>query len=215
MTVQQISVTRALVELKRLDERISKAISGGQFVARTIGRDTNKKVVGSSDSVTAIEQKIQGSFDKVQNLITNREKMKSAIVMSNANTKVTILGRVISVAEAIELKSTVGFRTQYLNTMRGQLTSERNYVDKASAMLDAEIETSLNTLYGADSKKIDADTVKSVTDVKKSQKEQVLLDPSKVEEKIAAVEADILNLTSELDFVLSESNARTVIEVEL
>jgi len=215
MTTQQISVTRALVELKRLDERITKAISGGQFIARTIGRDTNRKVVGSTDSVSAVEQKIQGSFDKVNSLIANRERMKSAIVMSNANTKVTILGKVVSVAEAIELKSTVGFRSQYMNTMRQQLTAERNQVDKSAIMLDAEIETSLNTLYGADSKKIDAETMKSVSDVKKSQKEQALLDSGKVEEKIAAVEADILNLTSELDFVLSESNAKTVIEVEL
>ena len=215
MAMQQISVTRALVELKRLDERISKAISGGRFISRTIGRDSNKKVVGSNDSVTAVEQAIQGSFDKVNSLVMNREKMKSAIVMSNANTKVTILGKVISVAEAIELKSTVGFRTLYLNTMRAQLTSERNFVDKAAILLDAEIETSLNTLYGADSKKIDAETLKSVSDVKKSQKEQALLDAGKIEDKIAAVEAAILNLTSELDFVLSESNAKTVIEVEM
>ena len=215
MATQQISVTRALVELKRLDERISKAISGGQFVARTIGRDNHKKVVGSTASVTETEQKIQGSFDKVQSLIANREAMKSAIVMSNAKTMVTILGKTVSVAEAIELKSTVGFRTQYLNTMRQQLTSERNQVDKSAILLDAEIETSLNTLYGADSKKIDAETLKSVSDVKKNQKEQALLDSGKIEDKMAAVEADILNLSSELDFVLSESNAKTVISVEL
>ena len=215
MAAQQISVTRALVELKRLDERITKAITGGRFIARTIGRDANKKVVGSTDSVTAVEQSIQGAFDKVQSLISYREKMKSAIVMSNANTKVTILGREISVAEAIELKSTVGFRSMYLNTLRSQLLAERNHVDKAASNLDLEIETSLNTLYGADSKKIDPETLKSVSDVKKSQKEQALLDAGKIEEKIADFESDILNLTSELDFVLSESNARTTIEVDM
>ena len=215
MATQQISVTRALVELKRLDERIAKAISGGRFIARTIGRDTNKKVVGSTDSVSAVEQTIQGSFDKVTALISYRERMKSAIVMSNAKTQVTILGRQISVAEAIELKSTVGFRTMYLNTLRSQLLAERTHVDKATANLDLEIETSLNTLYGADSKKIDAETLKSVSDVKKSQKEQALLDAGKIEEKILAVETDILNLSSELDFVLSESNARTVIDVDM
>lgn len=211
----QISVTRALVELKRLDERIGKAISSGQFIARTVGRDTNKKIVGATDSVADMEKKIQGSFDKVGALILNRERVKSAIVMSNATTKVTILNKTISVAEAIELKSTVAFRKLYVSTLRMQLTNERNAVDKAAILLDAEIETSLNTLYGADSKKIDAETMKSVSDVKKNQKEQTLLDAGKIEEKIAAVESDILNLTSELDFVLSESNARTTIEVEI
>lgn len=215
MTMQKISVTRALVELKRLDERITKAIASGVFVARTVGRDTNKKVVGSSDSVTAVEQKIQGSFDRVTSLISNREAIKSALVMSNATTRVKVMGRDLTVAEAIELKSTVAFRTSYVNTLRAQLLQERAHVDRANTMLDAEIETSLNALYGTDRTKIDAETAKSVAEVKKSQKEAALLDAGKIETKIEAVEADILNLSSELDFVLSESNARTEIEVNL
>lgn len=215
MTMQKISVTRALVELKRLDERINKAIASGLFVARTVGRDTNKKVVGSSDSVTAVEQRIQGSFDKVASLIANREKVKSALVMSNATTHVQVMGRSLTVAEAIELKSTVAFRTAFAAAMRNQLLQERAQIERANAQLDIEIETSLNALYGTDRTKIDAETAKSVGDVKKSQKEVALLDPSKIETKIEAVEADILNLSSELDFVLSESNAKTEIEVDL
>ena len=215
MTMQKISVTRALVELKRLDERIGKAISGGLFVARTVGRDSNKKVAGSSDSVTAVEQRIQGSFDKVTSLIANRERIKSALVLSNATTRVTVMGRTMTVAEAIELKSTVTFRTTYMSTLRHQLLQERAQVERANIALEAEIETSLNTLYGADRAKIDAETVKSVGDVKRSQKEVALLDTGKIEAKIEAVEADILNLSSELDFVLSESNAKTELEVDL
>ena len=215
MATQQISVTRALVELKRLDDKIARAISEGTFIARTIGRDTNKKVVGMNDTITAVEQKIQGSFDKVAGLIKNRESIKSAIVLSNANTRVKILDRDVTVAEAIELKSTVAFRTKFLNTLRAQLTNERTQIDRATILLDQEIETSLNALYGAERTKIDTDTVKSVSDVKKSQKEQVLLDSGKIEQKIQEVENDILNLTSELDFVLSESNAKTVISVDL
>jgi hypothetical protein len=215
MTVQTISVTRALVELKRLDERINKAITGGMFIARTVGRDGNKKVVGTADSLTAVEQRIQGSFDKVTGLIANREKIKSALVMSNASTRVTVMGRELSVAEAIELKSTVVFRTAYLTTMRHQLLQERAQVERANAALDVEIETSLNALYGADRTKIDVETVKTVGDVKRSQKEAALLDTGKIETRIEGVEADILNLSSELDFVLSESNAKTVISVDL
>lgn len=215
MAIQQISVTRALVELKRFDDKIARAISEGTFIARTIGRDTNKKVVGTNDTIAAVEQKIQGSFDKVASLIKNRESIKSAIVLSNANTRVKILDRDVTVAEAIELKSTVAFRTKFLNTLRAQLTNERTQIDRATILLDQEIETSLNALYGAERTKIDTDTVKSVSDVKKSQKEQVLLDSGKIEQKIQEVENDILNLTSELDFVLSESNAKTMISVDL
>jgi hypothetical protein len=215
MAKQQISVTRALVELKRLDDRISKAIMGGVFVGRIIGRDTNAKVVGSNDTVAAVTSKIQGSFDKVSALIANRAAIKSALVLSNAQTQVQVLGKGMTVAEAIELKSTVAFRQTFMDRMRVQQSNAREAIERANAQLDAEIETSINTLYGADRSKIDADTIKGVIDIKKSQKEQSLLDPARIEAKIEAVEADILNLTSELDFVLSESNARTSIEVEL
>lgn len=215
MTMTKISVTRALVELKRLDERIAKAIAGGLFVSRTIGRDANKKVAASSDSIVAVEQRIQGSFDKVAGLIANREKIKSALVLSNAKTLVTVMGRTMTVAEAIELKSTVTFRSSYVNAMRQQLVQERILVERANAALDTEIETSLNALYGADRTKVDGEMAKSVVDVKRNQKEAALLDTCKIETRIEAVEADILNLSSELDFVLSESNAKTEFEIDL
>ena len=95
---------------------------------------------------------------------------------------------------------------------------ERAQVERANVLLDAEIETSVNALYGTDRTKIDAETAKGVAEVKKGQKEMALLDSGRIETKIEAVEAveaDILNLSSELDFVLSESNAKTEIEVDL
>jgi hypothetical protein len=215
MAKQTISVTRALVELKRLDDRIAKAIMGGVFVGRIIGRDANAKVAESNETVAAVTSKIQGSFDKVSALIANRAAIKSALVLSNAQTQVQVIGKAMTVAEAIELKSTVAFRQTFMDRMRVQQSNAREAIERANAQLDTEIETSINTLYGADRTKIDAETIKSVLDIKKSQKEQSLLDPARIESKIEAVEADILNLTSELDFVLSESNVRTSIEVEL
>lgn len=211
----KISVTRALVEIKRLDDRINKAIGGGVFIARTIGLNTNRKVVGVAETVAQTEARIQGSFDKVAALIANRAALKSALVLSNAQTLVTVLGTTMTVAEAIELKTTVSFRTTYMDRLKAQLFNYRELVERSNNALDAEIETSLNTLYGSDRSKVDSEAIKMVTEAKKNQKEQALLDPSKIEAKIEAVDAEILNLTSELDFVLSESNARTSVEVEL
>ena len=41
----KISITRALVELKRLDQRIQQATINGLFVTRTQGANQNKKLV--------------------------------------------------------------------------------------------------------------------------------------------------------------------------
>lgn len=210
---QTMSITRGLVELKRINDRINAAIAQGRFVARTVGKNNNQKVVGYSDTVVEMGKRIQASFDTVDALIQNRQKIKSAIVLSNATTKVTVLGQEMSVAEAIELKGTIVFRNTYLVNMRSQLMRESQEVEKANVALDAAIEVSLNTIYGSDKAKHDASTLENVSKPQKEQKEAALLDPAKIEERIAKLTKEIADLESEVDFTLSESNAKTTIEV--
>ena len=210
---QQMSITRALVELKKLNDRINTAIQNGRYICRTVGKNANTKLVDATGTVDQMKTKIQASFDAVDALIGNRERIKSAIVLSNATTMVQVLGRTISVAEAIELKSTVTLRQTYLALMRGQLMRETAEVNKVNAALDATIETSLNAIYGSEKSKIDENTYKSVAGPQKEQKEAALLDPCKIEDRIAKLTEEIEELSSSLDFTLSESNARTIVEV--
>lgn len=213
MTTKKISITRALVELKRLNDRISTAISAGTFVSTVVGKNSYQKVSGSNQSVVEMTGTIQSSFDSVDTLITNRARIKSAIVMSNALTKVTIMKQEMTVAEAIELKSTVVFRRQYLQVLRNQLVVANRAIATTNATLEAAIEVSLNNIYGSEKSKITDDTYKSVANPQKEQKEASLLDPQKIEAKIAALTEEISLLESEVDFTLSESNANTLIEV--
>lgn len=213
MTTKKISITRALVELKRLNDRISTAISAGTFVSTVVGKNSYQKVSGSNQSVVEMTRTIQSSFDSVDTLITDRARIKSAIVMSNALTKVTIMKQEMTVAEAIELKSTVVFRRQYLQVLRNQLVVANRAIATTNATLEAAIEVSLNNIYGSEKSKITDDTYKSVANPQKEQKEASLLDPQKIEAKIAALTEEISLLESEVDFTLSESNASTLIEV--
>lgn len=211
---QKISITRALVELKRYDQRIAQALNA-VFVARVQGRGANRKVVGTQDTVTASEAKIKGNFDKVDALIANRAALKSAIVLSNATVKVKVLGREVSVAEAIELKTSVNQRQQYLGVLRSQNVQTKQYVEKANIDLQTKIDVSLNNIYGSDKAKVTSEMVAMVSDPQKDQYEQSALDPSGIEARIEKLQAEILEVESELDFILSESNARTEIEVEI
>lgn len=215
MTKQTISVTRALVELKRFDQRIVQVLSGGVFLNRTVGRGNFKKVVNSQDSVELTTQKIRASYDKIDQLIKNRAALKAAIVLSNATTKVKVLGQEMTVAEAIELKTSVVSRQQYLQVLRSNLTTFKNAVEVDNTKLQAKIDTSLNNIYGTEKAKIAADLVAQVSDPQKDQFEQALLDPCGIEARIEKLQNEITEIQTELDFVLSEANARTEIEVEL
>lgn len=212
-TPQTMSITRALVELKRLNDRIETAIQSGKFVSRTVGKGIYKKVVGSNDTPDQMKNKIQASFDTVDSLIANRQRIKSAIVMSNAVTTVVVSGQILSVAEAIEMKSTVAFRNLYLYTLRSQQVSETKAIEAANATLDASIEAMITTICGAEKSKIDVTTLATISEPQKEQKEAAILDPSKIEDRIAKLTEEISVLSSELDFTLSESNARTNITV--
>jgi len=211
--MSQISISRALVTLKRTNDQINTAIASGKYVSRTIGKNQYKKVGGSNDSVEQMTAKIQSSFDTVDGLIAKRQKIKSAIVLSNANTFVSIMGQTMTVAEIIELKSTVAFKEQYLQYLRVQLQRENTEVKNLNQVVDNTIDTLLTSIYGADKAKIDGDTFKNVATPQKEQKEAALLDPAKIESRIAKLTEEISVLSSEVDLLLSESNAKTMIEI--
>lgn len=210
-----MSVTRALVELKRFEERITRAINEGLFVTSTVGLEANRKVNGLNKTVAETSQMIQGSFDKVDSLIKNRAAVKAAIVKSNAATKVNILNQEMTVAEAIELKSTVNLRSLYLNQIRTQLQRARLTVDAANKALEESIDKLLTTAYGNEKGKVESAQFDAISAPQRRQRQAELLDPVGVESRIEKLQEEISQINSEIDFALSESNARTEIEVEV
>jgi hypothetical protein len=211
---KKISITRALVELKRFDQRIAQALTSGKFVDRTVGRGNKRKVPFSNASIADTEAAIRGSYDKVDQLIKNRAAMKSKIVLSNATVNVTVLGTEMTVAEAIELKSSVSSRQHYVNVLRAQLLQNRQVIEVDNAKLQTQIDTSLNSIYGTEKAKIDAAMVAQVADPQRDLLESELLDPVGIEKRIEKLQEEISEIMSEIDFVLSEANARTEIEVD-
>lgn len=60
MTQQTISVTRALVELKRYNDRVTQAIAV-PFVSITVGKEANQKVLNSNKTVSAVSSAFHDS----------------------------------------------------------------------------------------------------------------------------------------------------------
>jgi hypothetical protein len=140
--------------------------------------------------------------------------MKSKSVLSNATTKVTVVGTEMTVAEAIELKTSVASRQQYAVALRAQLLQNRQVIEADNAKLQTKIDTSLNSIYGTEKAKIDAAMVAQVADPQRDLLESELLDPVGIEKRIEKLQEEISEIMSEIDFVLSEANARTEIEVD-
>lgn len=209
----KMTVTRALVELKRLDSQIELATNTGVFAAATVGKNDFTKVLNSHKTKAEIRSVINGSFQKVEDLIAHRTKLKNAIVASNAVTQVTLGEKRMTVAQAIDLKATLPARQNLASAVKSQLAKTKAAVDMGNTKMEAEIQAQTTALLGADKSKQDAATLQMIAETQKSQKELAVVDEDFVRAKLEEIEADILNIKTELDFVLSESNALTQIEV--
>lgn len=206
-----ISVTRALAELKRIEDRLLRAQGDGMFVGVTLGKGVMTKVLSNSLSVDEAKSKIQSSFDLIESLLNQRAAIKSAIVMSNAMTKVKIGNKEVSVAEAIEMKKTVDQKRGILSTLMHALTVANGALSIQNAKLDADIEKNVAAIYSSDKSKVDKESYEMVAVPQRNQKEATLLDPSNIALKIEKLKDEISLIETELDFTLSEINAKTEI----
>lgn len=203
----EITVARALSEIKLLDKRIQKETGNTVFVTYQKGKDNPK---GFKD-VNEAHSEISASLQKIKDLIARRNKIKSGIVQSNAITKVKISGKEYTVAEAIERKTSIAYEINLLNVLKRQFQSVSQQVDRANEDVERRLDAQLEQLYGSDRKNTDT---QGVIDVFKSQNEVKLVDPIGLEKLIKSIEEEIDDFESEVDLALSESNALTVFEIE-
>lgn len=208
--MQKITVSRALVELKRFDERINQAIKSGVY---SVIMENGKPLNNVLNSTKEARGKIQGSLDKVEELISNRNKIKSAVTYANATTKVVFLGKEMTVSDVIEHKSSVRFKEDYLREIVKQKRSSEGLIEKRTS----DLEKVLNSLASEaikTEKGLDA-TTQSYIDSRREKETPTMLDGEKLEKVIEALEKEIELINTELDYVLSEVNAKTEIEVNI
>jgi hypothetical protein len=111
------TITSALFELKKLDNRIKKIVDKTTFIIC----ETNTPYEDDFMQ-TAITE-----FDLFNHLVERRNKIKNAIMMSNMTTMVEIAGNKMNVSEALEFKETIGYKMILLESMieqRQQVSNE-------------------------------------------------------------------------------------------
>lgn len=212
--MNKMSVTRALAELKRIDDRLNRMTTDQSiFVSIAVGHGDKMKVLGVSDTTLNVTSQIVSNRDRVNSMIETRAKIKAAVVASNASTKVKLGDREMSVAEAIELKKSISIKRDLKVALQRQLHQANALIARRNADLDSQIETNLTTIYGNEKGKVDASMFEAIAKPQREQKEASLIDPIKINSMIKSLDDEISLVETEIDFTLSESNARTEIEI--
>lgn len=198
--MSKISITRALVELKTLDSRIQKKIDTSVFVSYK--GQFHQPSEGIKDALS--------NFQSANDLIERRKRIKSAIITSNATTKVIICGQEMTMAEAIETKSSIRHKKNLLAVLKAQYGSSVNTVEAINAKVRKDLENKSSR---------DGDKDKQQMSLEEFSKTYItlhgveLFDPINVSNKIEQLEQFIVQFEQEVDYILSEKNATTLIEV--
>lgn len=209
MAKVKMSIHRALGELKTYDHKIKNAT---QEVFIGSNKKSNEKIGGKS--IEQFSSMIQGNMDSVKALMENKKRIKSAIVMSNATTKVEIAGVEYTVADAIERKSAVALEEVFLHNLQTQYIRERGRVENENQTLPNKLENYLQSVLGDKSSRT-AQDIDEHTKLFMQKNTYELIDPANVEDYVKTLARDILDFKNEVDYVLSESNATTFVEVDL
>ena len=210
--MEQILVTKGLNELKLLDSRINRKIEEGEFIAaaKLSVQNVNGKITKEAYKANA-----KADYQSIVDLIKRRNNIKSAIIQSNAVTKVDIAGKIMTVAEAIDKKSSIEYEISLLEKLTMQYKTSSDIIIKENEKVDYSIEQLLNTAYGKEGKeKITQASYDAIAEPYRKANEYGLVDALDGEKLIKEMKDNIARFLSQVDTALQISNSTTIINIE-
>lgn len=209
--MKKISIIEALNELKLYDSKINKAIQNGKFIGSA--KISSDRI--GVQSKTEFKDLATANYQSVNDLISNRNKLKAAIVQSNAVTNVVINGNTMTVAEAIERKTNIEYEQNLLNVLKQQYYMASETVLRENKKVDEQVTKLLETLIGKDSdKKINKDDQEAIEKPYREKNEFELVDSIGLLKEIEKLESSIDGFNSNVNTALTLSNAITTIEID-
>lgn len=203
----EMSLTRVLNEIKLLDKKIQQA-SVQPFLMFSVG---GKPATGY-ESIKDMENLTEANYNSVTDLISRRNKLKGLLTAANATTQVTIAGEKMTIAQAIDRKSSISLEVNLLNQMNAQLSNNVNIVENGNVQVQQNVDRLLEASFGRDKKITEAES-EAITKPYESKHKIKLVDKINIRDKINKLSSKIEDFQNEVDFVLSEANAKTTIDV--
>jgi len=212
--IQTITITEALSTLKLLDKKISKKL-------RLLGRSSNfvmdYKVGSEKGQYTLLNEdelkkQAESTLDSITNIIKNRRALKAKIALSNAVTEVTIAEQVMTIVECIEYKNSIQQDKELLSSLERIYSSVQNGYQEELEDAREKITELLNAKLSSDSNK------NSNSEVLAKELQCIynpaLMDPINLGKYIENLRESIERFETDVDVVLSISNAHTFIELQ-
>lgn len=204
----QMSLHRVLSELKMLDKRIN----GGIAKLDVIGIKKGDKFLKPMSEET-FSKEANSDLESLETLIKRRYELKRALILANAENKVSINGMFITIAEAIDYKSVIEYKKKEYNRLRNLYSEALEKYERECKKNEDGLEKFILTLTGKDSSKISSDELSSLTATYNKSNEIKIVDPLSLKNKLDKLKEEIDEFENEIDSVLSEANATFQVEI--
>jgi len=211
--MNKITIHRALVELKTIDDRIAKAIDEIEPTALV----QKGKLVNGFYNQAEFETNAISKLQSIEDLIARKQMVKEAIVKANAITMVNIAGKKMTIADAINQKSIISLTQNLISNLSRKHNGVKSKFISENDRIDGVALNNAKIMLGRENEKgilpTDKD-VKAIMEPFVERNKMSLVDPLGLEKFIEKGQAEIDKFEMEVDAVLSEINAVTFIEIE-
>lgn len=209
MPTETLTLTKALVELKLLTKRIEKRLESLEPVAMKKGTKFETAVKSQAD----FERDARATWQALNDLMTRRRKIKTALVMANATTTVEIAGETMTIAEAIEKKNMLDTEQDIVQHMRAKLVEAQNKVDRHNREMEVKLMKLLEATYAKKETQVSKDDYDRIAIPFLESNEGKLVDPLNCEKTAVKMEDRFSDFFAEVDVCLSIANATTEITI--
>lgn len=208
---EKISLTRALKEVKDIDQRIENQINSLSLVDFKLNK-YGDKALRSGLTEAEFTKNAKSGYDSVTGLLARKQKLREAIAKANNETKVKVGEKEYSITGVLQAKASLELRNKLLTRLNAFRTVMVKEQETNKAQLDVNVNNLLQSTYGKD-RKPTGEEHDLIAKPYIHQNELHVIDPLNVTEKAIALEAEITKFLQDVDIALSEVNALTIIEI--
>jgi hypothetical protein len=199
-----MTITRALTKIKNLNKKISKRINENCYINYYIGSESNLKRHHCD---------FDANVQSVTDLINYKIKLKTLVMISNSQTTVVINGEKMTVAEAIERKNNAVHFNHLMKAIRADYDHISDIVNDQNNWMQDRLSEIIQENAGKEGKIRTKELEELIASFTKANQAGIY-NEEKVLQHMNELEEKFQNFIEEVDLVLSESNARTTIEID-
>lgn len=216
---QVMTVAKALREVALINKRLKSLdgeISKVAITAVLVGEGEDQQVCFGNQSQKAdntVEAKLKSNFQSILSLISYRDALRNAIIVSNAMTSIEFQGTDYLIAELIEMRKSLALYRTLNQRARGELVFHRklcaDLLQKFQERVQINIASIPSTLSVEESKPLR----QAIEDDVAKKMKPVLLDPNNLQSVTEQLSDRIDWIESEMELAINESNMKTEIHV--